>query len=404
MTKLYHVEITPKVPVPPHRRREWEYDLSFEELEHQFLAPYRKGKSIVIRGRSLTMDDLHRIRIYETQQKIGHLTSKPTGMMADITKEFITGPAGWALGEGSEDAKEYRPPTDTREVFVVHGRNLNARDALFDFLRAIDLHPMEWSEAVQFTDKPMPYIGEILDEAFSRAHAVVVLFTPDDEARLREPFRAENDPPHETQLTGQARPNVLFEAGMAMTRDQDRTILVELGNLRPFSDVGGRHTIRLDNSSQRRQDLAKRLQSAGCPVNLDGTDWHTAGDFDAALDKLVQESSNSAVVVEQQSPIADPIQLSEDARELLVEATKDASGVIYKTQTFSGLNVETNGRNFVKMGKSRSAARWEHAIQDLLDQGLVGDRKGKGEVFEVTHKGFEVADGLGTSPHSDSEV
>jgi hypothetical protein len=25
--------------------------------------------------------------------------------------------------------------------------------------------------------------------------------------------------------------------------------------------------------------LAHRLQAAGCSINLNGTDWHTAGDF-----------------------------------------------------------------------------------------------------------------------------
>lgn len=168
-------------------------------------------------------------------------------------------------------------PKDPRRVFVVHGRNLEARDALFTFLRSIDLHPLEWPEIVAETAKGTPYIGEILDRAFSQAQAVVVLMTPDDMGCLREHFRKPEDAPHETELTPQARLNVLFEAGMAMGRFPDRTILVELGACRPFSDVGGRHVIRLDNATEKRQELAQRLRDAGCSVDLSGTDWHTAG-------------------------------------------------------------------------------------------------------------------------------
>ena len=124
----------------------------------------------------------------------------------------------------------------------------------------------------------MPYIGQILDAAFSRAHAVVVLLTPDDQARLRSQFRRDSDPPHEVELSGQARPNVLFEAGMAMGRNRERTILVELGVLRAFSDIAGLHVIRLDDGSQRRQELAQRLQAAGCAVNLVDCNVHSCTD------------------------------------------------------------------------------------------------------------------------------
>lgn len=179
----------------------------------------------------------------------------------------------------TEHAQPLVPSRDRRAVFIVHGRNEPARAALFTFLRAVGLHPLEWGEVVAATGNAVPYIGQILDAAFARAQAVVVLLTPDDEGRLREEFRNPSDGPHETELTPQARQNVIFEAGMAMGRSPDRTVLVELGTLRPFSDVGGRHVIRLTDSVARRQDLALRLRTAGCAVNIDGTDWHTAGDF-----------------------------------------------------------------------------------------------------------------------------
>lgn len=173
-------------------------------------------------------------------------------------------------------------PGSTTRVFVVHGRNTLLRDAMFAFLRAIHLQPLEWSQAARLTKKPSPYVGEILSAAFSHARAVVVLLTPDELASLRPEFLHPSDPPHERDPTGQARPNVLFEAGMAMGRHEDRTVMVEIGSLRPFSDLAGRHVIRLDNSSQRRQDLAHRLEAAGCSLDLSGTDWHSAGDFSEA--------------------------------------------------------------------------------------------------------------------------
>ncbi len=383
-------------------------DLSIEELEQRFLAPYRRGKPITINGKTMRWDDIDRILIGETEHtakylrtigKTEDIRSAPfpwniSGIRKDVTNKFITGSPGYELDKGDADMQQPCPPINAREVFVIHGRNQAARNAMFDFLRAIDLRPLEWSEAVQSTGKPTPYVGEILDAAFSKAHAVVVLLTPDDEARLREPFQGSNEPPHETELTGQARPNVLFEAGMAMGRSQDRTIIVELGDLRPFSDVAGRYAIRLDKTSEKRQELAQRLQASGCPVNLDGTDWHSAGNFEAALLSNEARAQQPAIIEEHQPVIAANPQLSEDATILLVEAAKNNYGMIRKIRMQGGLAIMANGKPFAEMGNRRSEARWEGALNDLLNLGLVKNLAGKGQAFEVTREGLEVADSL----------
>jgi hypothetical protein len=171
-------------------------------------------------------------------------------------------------------------PSDNRSVFVVHGRNEPLRKAMFDFLRSINLSPMEWTTAVELTAEGSPYIGQVLDAAFDHATAVVVLMTPDEVAYL-QPRYGHGESDQETQPAPQARPNVLFEAGMALGRDAKRTVLVEVGEVRPFSDVAGRHAIRLSNAPASRQALASRLRTAGCAVDLNGTDWHTTGDFTA---------------------------------------------------------------------------------------------------------------------------
>jgi len=191
--------------------------------------------------------------------------------------ELVPETASVAKGRTAGESEGQASEGDRRRVFVVHGRDLKTRDGVFAFLQSIGLSPLEWGQAVKATRKASPYVGEVLDAAFSGARAVVVLMTPDDEGRLREQFQQRSDPPHEKSLTPQARANVLFEAGMAMGRFPDRTVLVEIGSLRPFSDIGGRHVVRLDNTSQTRQQLAERLKTAGCAVDLGGTGWHTAG-------------------------------------------------------------------------------------------------------------------------------
>ena len=406
----YHVRITQKLN---GAKDETKLDLTLEELENQIVRPYKHGQTITINGRTILTKTIERIKISNSSAKsdflqpniiqnpraaafatTGSIRRYTVDSSEDVTDKFITGPPEFGVEASHTVKKQPRPMEDARDIFVVHGRNLKARDALFDFLRAIDLRPLEWSEAVQAMGKASPYIGEILDAAFSRAHAVIVLLTPDDEARLSKHLQAEGDPPHETELTGQARPNVLFEAGMAMAGNQGRTVLVELGRLRPFSDVAGRHAIRLDNSSQRRQELAQRLKLAGCPVNLDGTDWHTAGDFESAIKLLDLEVANPVVNETREEPIDEQSQLSEDAKELLIEARKDRAGIIMVGKMMVGKMIYTNGKRFGEQGNSRSEARWEQAIEDLFEEGLIDDPAGTGSVFKLTHRGFQLVDQL----------
>lgn len=172
---------------------------------------------------------------------------------------------------------------DPRRIFVVHGRDVAAHDALVEFLRAIGLQPLEWEEAVREAGTGAPHIGDVLEHAFAQVQAVVVLLTGDDEARLRACHAVPADGPAERELRPQARANVLFEAGMAFATHPDRTILVQLGRIRPFSDIAGRHVIRFAGTPEDRRALASRLETVGCAVDLSGRRWLTRPDFDPIL-------------------------------------------------------------------------------------------------------------------------
>ena len=375
------------------------YNCSRELLEERILSPRSKGVPIAVNGKVFPDERIERIRIWETAHAIESLSqflssAYISGTAKDVTDDFITGPPGQDSTERQSVQKDLRPPTDTRDVFVIHGRNAPARDAMFAFLRSLSLHPLEWQELVAQTRHGSPYIGDILEVAFSRAHALVVLMTPDDEARLREPLRNGHEP-CEAILQGQARPNVLFEAGMAFGRNAARTVLVQLGNLRRFTDVDGRHTIRWDGSPGRRNELAQRLKSAGCPVNTDGNDWLTAGDFSAAiaLATAVETREDVAIPEGQDSTIANAdTQISSDAAELLTEAADNGNGRIMKVALANGTIIMGGRREFSTMGDRRSEAKWESALGELVDQSLA--HFSGGESFDVTHLGFTVADSL----------
>jgi predicted nucleotide-binding protein len=268
-------------------------------VQDRVLSRRRRGEPLVLGGRTLEWSEIERLRIT--------VTSTPTsgiipGLEAedarsdvwvvggssykwrvaatgdDITDDLIDGPPGIPSASGVASTQ-----VDARNVMVVHGRDSAARRAMFDFLRALDLQPLEWGKIVEATGKGTPYVGEMLERAFGRAAAVVVLFTPDDEARLRQELQGENEAAFEMELTPQARPNVLFEAGMAFGIHPDRTVLVELGELRPFSDVFGRHVVRLDGSDGPLQDIARRLKTAGCEVDDSGDEWAVPRSLSAPL-------------------------------------------------------------------------------------------------------------------------
>jgi hypothetical protein len=49
--------------------------------------------------------------------------------------------------------------------------------------------------------------------------------------------------------------------------------------VRLFSDIAGKHLIRL-SEERGRNDLANRLKRLGCPVDMTGDVWMTAGYFE----------------------------------------------------------------------------------------------------------------------------
>lgn len=84
--------------------------------------------------------------------------------------------------------------------------------------------------------------------------------------------------------------------------------------------------------------------------------------------------------------------LSPEARVLLKEASQDGDGSIIRVELLSGTEIETNGKNLIPSNHRRDVAKWEQALEELKSKDLVVDRGHKGEFFEITNLGYQVAD------------
>lgn len=176
--------------------------------------------------------------------------------------------------------EEVSGPGDRTSVFLVHGRDRRAANAMRNLLRSMGLRIVEWSHArnsaSRKTGNATPYVGEIVVAGIRMADAIVILSTPDDLVLLRPDLAdRENDRSEELSQQLQARPNVLYEAGIADALALSRTVHVEVGKVKSPTDLGGRNAVRFDGGPAAVHALASRLREVGLDVDLSGEDWLT---------------------------------------------------------------------------------------------------------------------------------
>lgn len=94
-------------------------------------------------------------------------------------------------------------------------------------------------------------------------------------------------------------------------------------------------------------------------------------------------------IIESKTPLPT---LSSEARLLLKEASLDSHGNIMHMRYIGGTNIQTNSKNFITSQERREVAKWEAALDELMANDLILDRGHKGEVFEVTNLGYQIAD------------
>jgi predicted nucleotide-binding protein len=169
---------------------------------------------------------------------------------------------------------------DPLMVFIVfRQQNNHAKEVMDDFLRTLGLRPHDISEVVEYLkQEEEDTIGNLLKAAFRTARGFMVLLTPDEEVRLRDEWVEDEN--EDNPSIFQPRPNVMLEAGMALGKDESRTILVKIGRPNePFrlpTDLDGRYYAELGTAKSRNKrgliTVKTKLKRAGCELSTEMSD------------------------------------------------------------------------------------------------------------------------------------
>jgi predicted nucleotide-binding protein len=224
---FYHVRITQK---SSKSHDEVKVDMTEEQLHSRIVEPYEVGASIFINGKTITKDDISRIRISRSNENSSTIIQRikyedrnssvvfiggpsyewqAADRAEDITDEILQGPPGYKATKLEMSSKtikiEDQVSSSKSKVFIVHGHDGALKNDLEVFLRGINLEPIVLHRQ---PDEGLTIIEKF--ERYSDVKFAFILLTPDDAAINADELKI---PDEKRDWELRARQNVLFEFG-----------------------------------------------------------------------------------------------------------------------------------------------------------------------------------------------
>ncbi len=145
---------------------------------------------------------------------------------------------------------------DSRNVFVVHGQDNEAKESVARFLHNLDLVPIILHE--------QPNSGRTIIEKFehhsNKVGFAVVLLTPDDLGSNKN---------NKSDLQPRARQNVIFELGYFFAKlKRENVCALHKQEVETPSDIHGVVYVPMDESGAWKYKLAKEMKQAGLNVDM----------------------------------------------------------------------------------------------------------------------------------------
>ena len=263
----YHVYIESNDP----RARCLEPDKTdLSELKEDVILPYLKGDGFYFDGYFLRRTKVERILImksdisYEGYVKLRRERSRSPVLKSDIiaSSEYFNNITGEILKECQSLLKETtskseastvtkpKVPMDKSKVFIVHGHDNAAKEAVARFVEKIGLEAIILHEQASSGKTIIEKI-----EANSNVGFAIVLYTPCDVGASK----GEKD-----QLKPRARQNVIFEHGYLMGKIGRKNVCALVkGDIETPNDISGVVYIKMDESEAWKYQVAKEMKACG---------------------------------------------------------------------------------------------------------------------------------------------
>lgn len=150
--------------------------------------------------------------------------------------------------------------------------------------------------------------------------------------------------------------------------------------------------LKLDGSTDDVKEKLGGLRSL--LVNEFGLSNIPDARWEMKRDTFIDEINNLSIPENNDKEENNDFTISEHGLFILKAIELDASGTLIKVRTMSGTTLQTNGKNMIDSNERREVAKWEAAVDELLGIEFIVPVGHKGELFEMTAKGYDYLDSL----------
>ena len=251
-------------------------DLS--EIKEEIVIPYLREEQFIFDGYFLNKRKIKRILIkesaYTSEEYVlrEQMSCSPNISLIISPKEILgsnqctTDITGRIVKECQSLLKETtskseaptvtkpKVPMDKSKVFIVHGHDNAAKQAVARFVEKIGLEAIILHEQASSGKTIIEKI-----EANSNVGFGIVLYTPCDLGRSKE---------EEDQLKPRARQNVVFEHGYLMAKIGRKNVCALVkGDVETPSDIRGLVYVQMDERGAWKYDVANEMEACGYAVD-----------------------------------------------------------------------------------------------------------------------------------------